>query len=444
MATANQRTASSAFTSVTDVKELKGEQVQMLNRQFEENQASIKKMREMSASFTDAAKAKNVDQMRIIMADFATVSETASRGAQNLATKVAELEKGFENSELEIAALKAYDDEEQSMIDAAANLERDCAQGVENAISELAAAKNAFFMWRKKSVSTAQFALQKAEAEFAVAKAGVVTAKQNADQMKDLRLANASIEDTLQRIQESMERIIQRSQEYVDGTQQSIDETTQTRKDILESLKNYAIELEKGDEKIASLKAAIQLKAAEQDEVTATSSEWTQLESDKEALQNQLKDAEAERNLAFAAQQEGLRMIEVLRAEEQFHRTSLETLAIWIYLTSKRVETHSKVTRSHVIGVKSTAYQKNMSAVDKVVLETAEFLVEDAVTRAAALRNDLLESLGALPKQTSLLREFGEANKRSSDRFEAGLDDMRKLSKEIFSGKADERPSRQA
>lgn len=392
------------------------EQAKKIQTRMAEAQQQGQRLQEFASAFQEATVKGDTKRMDLITADFKAASEHAEEIRFDLASSMLALGTGFKDIGLTIDEIQKLNYQEEQIIADAKELVEQKKASLEAARLKKIQAEGKWF-FRGSAVNTAQKSIDLAKLELATAEAGIETAKQLAAKMQRERLQNASLADSLQRLQTITTEVTEISEARIGEIEANLDSVKVGRVEIIKSLTTYATQVQEGDKKIVDLKAVIANLRMQQSEMIANSPEWTDLKGQVEAKNNELAEVEAERNKAFALHQDGLRFVEMYRVQENAQLASLQFHKTWVATLRSGVEQRATIFTSHLGVVQASADQQAMDMVDQIATKTDEDITADAVAHTAAQRDAMLKKLQRYPDQIATLRELGSQEAKSQAQF---------------------------
>jgi chromosome segregation ATPase len=436
MAAANQavRTPTSANrlkagASLETIEQVAAKQADAIRERMQRAKKQTQRLQDTSEQLQEAVKRGDIDQVKIIAADFQSASQDAEQNSQDLAQAMIGLTKGFKDIGIALEEVQEQSEDEKKLVTDAEALVARKESELRVAQDERvrAGTKTNFLGVRDRAVEEAKEKVNQRETELATAKAGVEAAKQLAAQRQRDRLKNMDLEHSLQRLQSITTQISTIAKERVGEIETNLESIQTGRVEMGESLKKLAIDVEAGDQNMKRVNAELSQLLEQQREQTANSPEWTTLEAQIRDKQSELAMVESDRNKAFAASQDGQRFLQMYDVQEQSQRGLLQFHQMWITTLETGVEQRSILYESHLGVIRAAGDQAAMSMVDKVATETDERLTEDAARHLSAIQGNAIDRLKAIPEQVKRLRDIKSASdlkKAAFDRDFNGLLDQ--------------------
>lgn len=426
MKTAPKAAKVSSAKSITELAGVQQEGARLLEERLKATQKSEAELKDVSIKLNEALAAGNLDAVKALSVTFADVRARSEATTRDVSGAVMNLMNQFKEIGTALESASDFTAAEQKLITEAEALVARMQGRLDLANTDLAAAdrKTSWFGIRNNAVSAAQAAIRTAQNDLEGAKAGVGTATQVAERMRQQRLESMSLEGSMQQMQVISQRLVGIARSRIEEIEGNISVITTGRIAANASLETLAAEVATLEAQVTDAEASIRTLDAELAEQTPGTVEYQQIDSKIADAKRTLIDAQNERNRKFSLQQDGQRFAEMYRLQEEVQSRMLEFQKTWIELLESGTRARSEIYESRLGVIRARGDQAAMNQYDTVATQVDERMHSDTAADLAAMQKTALDRLKRAPDDFARIRKITDASQGGTEEFEKGFNSL--------------------
>lgn len=406
--TAKAQTASPAgridMRAAQDKTKAQAEQLKVRSAKSVEQAEKLKDIRN---AWQEAINTNDIDQLKILNADFSAASQEAAKNRGDLSAMMISLLDGYKDIGISIAAANELNADEKKMVtDAEALLE-----SAKGKLPQAQAIQYNFLGRRDKAIAAAKNAIE-------VAEAAVATAKSQTASMRRTRLNDMNMTSSLQLQQAVAQELTTKAQENIATIEADLDAVQQNVSATMDRIKIDTKTMEDLDTQLKQANGELGTLNEELTSYTENSSEWQDCRDRIVKKTRERDDLETQRNSAFLAAQEGQKFLEFNRQEEQGQATLLAQHKQWITIMQMGSEQRDVLYEKHMRFVQGSADVEGLSMADQIATETDKRLATETAMQTQAMRKNMLDRLGRMPGEVKAMRSIREADVKGQVEYE--------------------------
>ncbi|MBI2030482.1 hypothetical protein HYT05_02565 [Candidatus Kaiserbacteria bacterium] len=405
------------------------EQADLLNKKVAAAEQQQARLKVLGKELETALIAGNAEKINIITADFEIATKYREGLEDDLGAQFAQLGAGLEGLDGAFESLKRLSPEEEAIIAAARQGIEDLKAAEKATQQKLEKAKNSFFWGRQGRVDKAKAELGEilVKLEPAAVKEVIEKATKAAEAMKRTRLKDASLEQSLDRLQTVTERAAQNVEGRLATLNESLEDVTDRRTTLEANKKEYAETAATSEVLKNQLSAELRnLNEQLSEQLDQTSPEAGGIQKSITDVTRRFQEAEAEFNTAFTLQQNTGRAIEFLRIDEQATLTAIALHKTWAKDLRENIQNRIVSFRAYLEIMKSSSDQKFASTVDTIGNVVDERATRSVAAYTTGMLAGMQEKIERIPGEMEALEQIGVEAAKAHENFQTGVADVKK------------------